>query len=58
MSEKPKNALMLSYFAKQRRKESTEINEQETDISKATCGTLIRSRLSVTQKRTNRFRFT
>ena len=39
LSKSQKNTLMLRYFAKQRRKESTEIKEQEqeTDSSRPTC---------------------
>ena len=36
MNKRRKNALILSYFAKQRRKELTEIKEQKTDISRPT----------------------
>ena len=41
MSERQKNISILSYFAKQRRKESTEIkeHEQQTDSSRPTCNT-------------------
>ena len=41
MSKRQKNTSILSYFAKQRRKESTDIkeNEQKTDFSRPTCST-------------------
>ena len=41
MSKRQKNTSILSYFAKQRRKESTEIkeHEQETDSSRPACST-------------------
>ena len=41
MSKRQKNTSILSYFAKQRRKKSTEIkeHEQETDSSRPTCST-------------------
>ena len=41
MSKRQKNISTLSYFEKQKRKESTEIKEhkQETNSSRPTCGT-------------------
>ena len=41
MSKRQKNTSILIYFAKQRRKESTEIkeHEQETNSSRPTCST-------------------
>ena len=50
MSERKKNTTIISYFAMQRRKESTEIKEyeQEIDSSRPTCSTSVFSRLSLT----------
>ena len=41
MNKRQKNTAILSYFAKQRKKESTEIeeHEQKTDSSRPTCST-------------------
>ena len=55
MSKRQKNTSILSYFAKQRRKESTEINEQETDSSRPTCSTSASqsTEFDSTEERTN-----
>ena len=57
MSKKQKNTSILRYFAKQRRKESTEINEhqQETDSSRPTCSTSASqsTEFDSTEERTN-----
>ena len=39
MNKKTKNAFILIYFAKQRRKESIEMKEEKVDTSRATVNT-------------------
>ena len=54
MRKGKKTATLLIYFAKQRRKESTETNEQETCFSDQPAALLLLSRLSFSpKKRTN-----